>query len=1028
MPRYQLEKHPKKKGPCPACGEKGVFRYYQNEEGERLDEQYGICDRAAKCGHDHRPSGELFKSDHQEPGQAEIVVIRPPEAKTIDLLEKTKLHSSNFHRWAEDVMGVSAEHLERWAVASDGDRTAYLHFDQSGNLTNVKWFRYTPEGRRDKQFEPHALRQPAPKERCRFQFCFYGEHLLRTDDPTRPICMVESEKTAVIASFFYPQFDWLACGSANGITDAKIAVLHNRPVWWLCDADGNVPAFKDGKPVLVNGKPKMTEGGRRNSSLRKLKAYEMEHAIIDLFPEKTDGYDLGDALRDGLRPELAPPPAPEPAPVEPKAQLPANREDWSVQWRERWHKATKFIEEFERREIDLTENAGDWENVVASLATFGEHGRKLVHRLAWPSAGYTKKDTDAAFDAAMQLGACTSPTKFFQIATHFNISLKELRDKNEVKERIMDGLPEGVNAEDYFKHGFYEMDNCYYSIKDGSARMVCGFTIKVLYLVKSKDNPKRIVELKNQWGYTTTLDLPTDAFVSVGAFKKYVEGAGNFVFEGNDIDLTRLKKKLFREERVTQEITTLGWHERGQFYAFANGIYNAKWTETDEYGIVEHGGHNYFLPFLSGISADDHESYLNEKKFVHKPIASPMHFAEWASLLKRTYGTNGCIGLCFYVAALFRDHIFEAQNAFPLLFSFGKRESGKSKFTDSFKPLFGKPQDSISLGNRSSQIGMTRTQARFCNSLVVLEEYKNSIDPHLVEMLKGLWDGIGRTTGVKSNDNQVKVTKPRSATIVSGQEMPTIDNALFTRVILLEFLAQGRDYAAYDELKRREKEGLTNITVEVLMHRPAIVETYGYCFNMVLIYLKDALAGAGIEDRMLQNMAQILAPTLHLLDAGLLKFPFTRDELLAMALQLIRRQHQQIHEATDSQRFWDIFVGLATHKPFPLVVEGVDYMFQAGNLFIRLGNVHPHYMKEHRSQYNVPGLDKVSMEYYLKNDGSFVGKKNIRFEIPAAQNNGLPGIKGKATSAYGFRFKDLGIDLHQSQMDAVLEDDEASAE
>ena len=60
MSGYSLEKHPKKKGPCPSCHEKGVFRYFQNADGERLDEKYGICDRAAKCGFDYRPSGELF--------------------------------------------------------------------------------------------------------------------------------------------------------------------------------------------------------------------------------------------------------------------------------------------------------------------------------------------------------------------------------------------------------------------------------------------------------------------------------------------------------------------------------------------------------------------------------------------------------------------------------------------------------------------------------------------------------------------------------------------------------------------------------------------------------------------------------------------------------------------------------------------------------------------------------------------------------------------------------------------------------
>jgi hypothetical protein len=1010
MSRYSLEKHPKKKGQCPSCGQKGVFRYFQNEEGERLDEKYGICDRAAKCGFDYRPSGELF-APKETKAATPIETIRPAEAVAVGLLEKTKDHSSHFHRWAEFELGfsldlcVSAEHLERWCVATDGDRTVFVHCDGQGRVVNAKWFKYGANGKRDKNSEPYSLRQPPEKDRQRFVFCFYGEHLLRHDDPTRPICVVESEKTAVLASFFYPNFDWLACGSANGITDEKIGVLHNRPIWWIADADGNLPVFKDGMPVMLgNGKQKISEGGRRNSSLRKLKAYGLEHVVIDLFPDRTDGYDLGDALREGLRPDVV---APAPPPAKASA-MPADIEDWSIQWKDRWHRAVKFVEEFERREIDLTRHAENWSNTADALATFGEHGRELLHRLARPSKKYEKVVVDTQFDAAVATAACTSPTKFFQIAKHYNISLSGLKEKKSKEEEIRSGLPAGVNAEDYFLHGFYELDNCYYSIKDNVPRMVCGFVIKVLYLVKSKDNPKRIVELTNQFGYKTTLDLPTDSFVSIGAFKKVVESAGNFVFEGNETDLTRLKKKLFREEKVTTEINTLGWHERGQFYAFANGIYNAAWTKTDEYGIVEHGGFNYYLPFQSGINFDDHEAYANEKKFVHKPCT--LDFAQWADLLHKVYGDNGMMGLCFFVSALFRDVLFQEHNAFPLLFCFGERQSGKSEFMMSFKYPFGQPQKSLSLENPSTVIGMVRTLANFVNAVVMLDEYKNSIDKKTLGLLKGLWGGDGRTTGVKSNDNQTRVTNPKSAVILAGQDMPTVDNALFTRCILLEFRSKGRDYESYTALKTLEKQGLTGITLEVLTQRPLLTQDYMVAYKTVHQNLKDSVKGEGIEDRMLQNMAQLLTPSIYFIERELLRYPITTEQLYEMAIALIRRQHAQINQTTDSRRFWDVFVGLATHKPMPLVQEGVDYSFRKGQLVIRLGNVHPPYMSAHRSQYNVPGLDKQTLDYYLKHDPAFVEIKQLRFDVPAHLNNGV-ATRTSPTTAYCFDYAKLQLDL-----------------
>jgi hypothetical protein len=778
-------------------------------------------------------------------------------------------------------------------------------------------------------------------------------------------------------------------------------------VWWLCDADGNEPVVKDGEPVLLaSGKQKISEGGRRNSSLRKLKAYEADYHVIDLFPDRTDGYDIADALRDGQRPDIVPPPKPEP---KKKAELPADTADWSVKQKDNLYRAGRFVEEFERREIDLTKNAEDWQAVHDALATLGTvHGRELVHRLARPRPTYKKEEVDASFEGALAADRCTGIAKFTAIATHYNINLKELDAKEDKYDSVRSQLPKGVNAEDYFLHGFYEQDNAYYSVTKDGPKMVCGFIIKVLYLVKSKSAPKRIVELKNQFGYATVLDLPTEAFVSIGAFKKAVESVGNFVFEGNDIDLTRLKKKLFREEKLTQEINVLGWHPRGQFYAFSNGILNGKWTPTDEYGIVEHDDKNYFLPYLSSIN-DDFSEFANERKFVHKPVEGGLDFTQWSTLMQRVYGANGCLGMCFYIAALFRDYIFEQHNAFPLLYNFGQRESGKSQFVDSFKWLFGKPQDSLSLENPSTVIGMVRTLASFSNGIVYLDEYKNSVDKKTIGLLKGLWDGFGRTTGVKSNDNQTKVTKPLSATIISGQDMPTIDNALFTRVIQLEFLAKGRDYAAYEELKLKEKQGLTSITLELLSHRPAVLELYRPTFDVMLRWLKDTTKGEDIQDRMLQNMATILAPALLLLENELLRFPFTKEQLLEIALLVVRRQHQQIAKSTDSSRFWDVFVGMASHKPTPLIVEGVDYRFQGDCLCIRLGNVHPPYLTQHRSQYNVPGLDKTTLDYYLRHDPAFVEQKNIRFQH--GTDSKTPGAATNPTSAYCFDFSALKIDL-----------------
>jgi len=59
--------------------------------------------------------------------------------------------------------------------------------------------------------------------------CFFGEHLLPLF-PDYKVCVLESEKSALIAAAYYPDCIWLACGGATGLTDDKTGPLEGRYV------------------------------------------------------------------------------------------------------------------------------------------------------------------------------------------------------------------------------------------------------------------------------------------------------------------------------------------------------------------------------------------------------------------------------------------------------------------------------------------------------------------------------------------------------------------------------------------------------------------------------------------------------------------------------------------------------------------------------------------------------------------------------------------------------------------------------
>jgi hypothetical protein len=66
--------------------------------------------------------------------------------------------------------------------------------------------------------------------------CFFGENQLKGNQ--KPCAIVESEKTAIIMSVFFPQYIWLACGGKDGLTNKKMEVLIGRTVTLFPDNGG----------------------------------------------------------------------------------------------------------------------------------------------------------------------------------------------------------------------------------------------------------------------------------------------------------------------------------------------------------------------------------------------------------------------------------------------------------------------------------------------------------------------------------------------------------------------------------------------------------------------------------------------------------------------------------------------------------------------------------------------------------------------------------------------------------------------
>jgi hypothetical protein len=612
-------------------------------------------------------------------------------------------------------------------------------------------------------------------------------------------------------------------------------------------------------------------------------------------------------------------------------------------------------------------------------------------------------------DEMIELLAKLSGAKKAVIKSTVNDLIDE--ETNRVKtEAASLGLQDGVNEDEAIEFGIYEYKNRYWGLGKFGKYEISNFTMTVLYHVKtSADTAYRLIEIRNVFGKTAIINLNTDDFVSLGPFKKVIARHGNFIFKGMDSDLGKLQEKLQRDERPTLLVQTLGYNKRGSFYAFANGIVacpdNCDTSQpvaffpTDEFGIIALDEKNYFIPADSKIFEDKDNLFSNDKKFRY--IANEhCDFQKWAQLDYKVYGEKAIIGQLYCISAMFRDIIFNAiGRRFPILNCYGQRGSGKGTFIESFMWLFGKPQDQIMLGGASTTVGFMRKFAAFSNAIVWLDEYKNNLQVKMIESLKNIYDGIGYERGKKDNTFETESTPINSACILSGQEMPTAEPALFTRVIMLSF-KPGKGFTDDDrrnfkDLQKMQEKYLTHITANIVRHRSAFIEHYKTEFETVFPEIIKRVNNKEIDERMMLNIA-VLATT-HKVAEKFLKFPFTYEQAEKFLIKNLKEQFTILSGSDDIAKWWQVVENLFS---MGIIKEGVDFELADGYLFLRIQNVHPHYQKELRSRNDPHALDKSTLEHYVKMDASvYVDCVRKRFR------------DGSNTWAYKFIYRVLNIDL-----------------
>lgn len=640
------------------------------------------------------------------------------------------------------------------------------------------------------------------------------------------------------------------------------------------------------------------------------------------------------------------------------------------------------------------------QDCVESLVTLGERGKSIWHTVARQAGDYDEEVADALWIIAIEKSKKKSPAVFFNLCKEAGIDTSTAKEDGR---SAVDFLPPDADenaSKDLEEYGFFTMNGCFYKMAGTPTtgykpEAFSNFTLEVLYHIYNGPIPRRVVRLRNVKGKEMVIDVPTKALTGMNSFKEFTEGSGNFVFWGSQIDLLKIKSKLYDMERSCLQIETLGWHSAG-FFSWSNGIYNGKFEPVDENGVVSYNGINYYIPSGNETYADDVFKYANEKKF--KFTENVMQFKVWEPEYVKTYGDQGKVMLLYGLACLFSDLIFKNNNNFPVIFFFGEGGSGKSAMVSSVQHLFGHPQDALKISEKANtDKAKIRKLAQFVNSLARLEEYTNKIPQEAKITLRGLYDRFGYERGNLEGRFSTESVPINSGVAITGNEYPD-DDPLLQRCILMEYNKTAftqEEKNQYDKLKEMQDQGITTVTHEVLAARELFVKNFKDTFKACFKELQEKTSTIhGLTNRMVENYA-VVAATYKVLSLKF-NFSFEYDGLINYMVNVARYQAEKRDSGGETQKFWDTLLFLLGEKK---IKHGREFTISGDSITIRFKEIHQYYLMAHKQLHGSPGLNGSTMLEKLKNSDAYTGHKDSqRFE-------------DKKTSAFMFSMSKIGVDL-----------------
>lgn len=541
--------------------------------------------------------------------------------------------------------------------------------------------------------------------------------------------------------------------------------------------------------------------------------------------------------------------------------------------------------------------------------------------------------------------------------------------------------------------------------KYGKIRLT-NFIITPVFHVYQKEESRHIFKITNH-NRTRVMDLPSKVFVSVDTLSSALVGEGNFLIWASNNQLRNISSNLLDHFPICLEIKQLGWQPEG-FFAYVNKVIvpGKAEAEIDEWGVAEVEGKKYLIPAASVVYADlrsTDDPFQNERALTW--YQSPVGFKEWAIKMGFVYKEHGLVGVAAVLMACFRDIVFDIDNNCPLIYAYGEKSAGKSKWAESLGAFFFKGRAAFQL-NSGTDFAFFNYVSMFRNTISLLNEFDDKVTkPEWFQAIKGFYDGESRQRGKMSTSinsrRSTETQKADSVPAIIGQYLSTADdNSVVTRSIICpfherQFTEQERE--AYNTLKGWESAGITSLSAEVLKHRPLVKEQYYKTFSENLAAWRRQVTDQ-FNQRIFQNWCHLA--TLWQILHKPLSLPAQVEAFNEYCYDQAVNYSSFIRRSDILAEFWNTVAVLFDEQQlvagwdFDIVVrsevkvrrsngeeEKIEFHTNEKLLFIRLNIVHKKYQVRYRQTTGKEGMTYENLKHYISNRNYYVGEvKTHRFK------------------------------------------------